>query len=125
VLQSNIPLLLVPVTVSAELMLDQNDLRALKQRSGTAAEFLADRSKAWLWFWTHIPRTNGAPIFDALSVIIAARPDLVSVRRSWAQMDEARNLRVLPDPTSKARSVRVCKQISPTAKKIVLERLSR
>jgi inosine-uridine nucleoside N-ribohydrolase len=124
-LRSNVPLLLTPVLMSAELTLDQNDLRALHEHPGTAGEFLANQSKVWLWFWTHIPRTNGAPIFDALSVLIAARPDLVTQRRGWARMDEARDLRVSPNQISGARPVRFCSRISPAAKKVVLERLAR
>jgi inosine-uridine nucleoside N-ribohydrolase len=124
-LRSSVPLVLTPVLMSAELTLDENDLRALHDHPGTAGEFLASQSKVWLWFWTHIPKAKGAPIFDALSVLIAARPDLVTLRRGWARIDETHDLRVSSDRISKARAVRFCTRISPAAKKVVLERLSR
>src|SRR5256714_1032974 len=93
VVQSNIPLTLVPIATASELFVNDENLREL-ERQGGAGNYLARRSKVWLWFWTHFVKTNGGPIFDALVVVAATRPELVSSETRYAKIDEARNLRV-------------------------------
>ena len=105
VVRSNIPLTLVPIATGSELLLNEENLREL-ERHGGAGNYLARRSKVWLWFWTHFVKTNGGPIFDALAVVTATRPELVSTKRRYAKMDEAGNLIVTDRLTSGARRVR-------------------
>jgi pyrimidine-specific ribonucleoside hydrolase len=132
VVQSNIPLTLVPIATGSELLVNDENLREL-ERHGGAGNYLARRSKVWLWFWTHFVKTNGGPIFDALAIVAATRPELVSSETRYAKIDEARNLRVTRRQnaaatarrglTSGARKVRYCTDFSPDVKRFVMERL--
>jgi inosine-uridine nucleoside N-ribohydrolase len=122
VVRSNIPLTLVPAATGSGLLLVKENLREI-ERQGGAGNYLARRSKVWLWFWTHFVRTNGGPIFDALAVVTATRPELVSTKRRYTKMDEGGNLVVTDRLTSGARRVRYCTDFSPDVKRFVMERL--
>ncbi|MEY2561603.1 MAG: hypothetical protein QOG51_2018 [Verrucomicrobiota bacterium] len=122
VLDANIPLTLIPIATGSGLTIDPGDLRAL-ERSGDAGEYLSRRSRAWLWFWTNFAKTNGGPIFDALAILPATRPELLSVEKRYAKMDEAGNLLVKSRLTSGARPVRYCTRFAPATKRFVLDRL--
>ena len=122
VLRSNIPLTLVPSATGSNLLLDGTDLRQL-ERSGGAANYLAQRSRIWLWFWTHIVKTQGGPVFDALAIIPPTRPELLSMEKRFAKMDQAGNLVVTPRLTNGSRRVRFCTDFSPEVKRFVMERL--
>ena len=122
VVRSNIPLTLVPIATGSELLLNEENLREL-ERHGGAGNYLARRSKVWLWFWTRFVKTNGGPIFDALAVVTATRPELVSTKRRYAKMDEAGNLIVTDRLTSGARRVRYGTSFAPGTKPFVMRRL--
>jgi inosine-uridine nucleoside N-ribohydrolase len=122
VLQSNIPLTLVPVATSSYLLVDGPDLRQL-ERSGGAGYHLSRQSRIWLWFWTHFVKTNGGPIFDALAIIPVTRPELLSIKKRYARMDQAGNLIVTPRLTNGARPVRYCTGFAPGLKRLVMQRL--
>ena len=122
VVRSNIPLTLVPIATGSELLLNEENLREL-ERHGGAGNYLARRSKVWLWFWTHFVKTNGGPIFDALAVVTATRPELVSTKRRYAKMDEAGNLIVTDRLTSRERRVRYSTSFAPGTKPFVMRRL--
>jgi inosine-uridine nucleoside N-ribohydrolase len=122
VVRSNIPLTLVPIATGSELLLNYENLREL-ERDGGAGNYLARHSKVWLWFWTHFVKTNGGPIFDALAVVAATRPELVTTKRRYAKMDEAGNLIVTDRLTSGARGVRFATSFLPATKRFVVERL--
>ena len=124
VLSSGIPITLVPISTAARLQLDESG-RHLLERSGDGAEYVARRSKMWLWFWKNVIKENGGPIFDALAVTAAVRPDLVGAEHRWARVDESGNLIASPVRTSNARRVRYCRSFAPQTKRIVLERLSK
>lgn len=122
VLESKIPIVLVPIDTASRLEIDRDDLGALKN-SGAAGEYLAQRSGIWLWFWTHFVKTKGGPIFDAMAIIPATRPELLTMKKRYAKMDQAGNLIVTPRLTSGARPVRYCTDSAPGTKRFVLERL--
>lgn len=122
VLDAKIPIVLVPIDTASRLEIDRGDLRSLKE-SGPAGEYLARRSGIWLWFWTNFVKTKGGPIFDAMAIIPATRPDLLSVKKRYARVDEAGNLVVTPGRTKGARRIRYCTGIAPGMKRFVLERL--
>jgi len=122
VVRSTIPLTLVPIATASELLLNDENLREL-ERHGGAGNYLARRSRVWLWFWTHFVKTNGGPIFDALAVVAATRPELVSTKRSYAKMDGAGNLIVIDRLTSGARRVRFGTSFAPGTKPFVMRRL--
>jgi len=122
VLQSKIPLILVPIETASGLLVDAADLRELGS-SSRAGAYLARRSRIWLWFWTHVVKTNGGPIFDALAVIPATRPELLSIKRWSARMDGTGNMVVTPRLTKGARPVRYCTGFAPATKRFVIQRL--
>src|SRR5205814_6319075 len=104
VVRSNIPLTLAPIATGSDLTLNEENLREL-ERNGGAGSYLARRSKVWPWFWTHFVKTNGGPIFDALAIVTAVRPELVSTKRRSAEMDAAGNLIVTDRLTCGGRPV--------------------
>jgi inosine-uridine nucleoside N-ribohydrolase len=124
VLRSNIPLTLVPIATGSHLLVDGVDLRQL-ERSGDTGNYLSRESKIWLWFWTHIVKTNGGPVFDALAIIPTTRPELLSIKKRYARMDQAGNLVVTPRLTNGARPVRYCTNLAPGTKRFILRRLRR
>ncbi|HEY8835276.1 MAG TPA: nucleoside hydrolase [Chthoniobacterales bacterium] len=124
VLQTKIPLTLTPVATSSNLVLVESDLREL-ERQGGAARYLARRSKVWLWFWTHFAGTNGGPIFDALALVAATRPELLSLEKRQAEMDDSRNLVVSTRASHATRPVSFCGRFTTRTKRLVMERLVR
>ncbi|MEY2549186.1 MAG: hypothetical protein QOD64_1768 [Verrucomicrobiota bacterium] len=122
VLHSQLPITLVPPAIAAELTITEKELADFESRGG-AAEYLARRSKVWLWFWTHVVRNNGGPIFDALAAAAAAKPELIATETRYAKMDEAGNLIVTNRLTSGARRVRYCGRCDLGTKRFVLQRL--
>ncbi|PYI94044.1 MAG: hypothetical protein DME97_04015 [Verrucomicrobia bacterium] len=124
VVRSRIPLTLVPIATGSALALSEENLREL-ERNGGAGSYLERRSKVWLWFWTHLVKTNGGPIFDALAIVTAVRPELVSTKKRSAKMDAAGNLIVTGRLTSGARPVSYCSQVGTRTKSFVLRRLVR
>lgn len=122
VLDSKIPIVLVPVDTASRLQLDRDDLRSLK-KSRPAGEYLSQRSGIWLWFWTNFVKIKGGPIFDAVAIIPTTRPELLSVERRYARMDAAGNLIVESRPTNGARLIRYCSAFAPRTKEFVLRRL--
>ena len=122
VLRSNIPLTLVSIEAGSHLLVDGTDLRRL-ERGGGAGDYLSRQTRIWLWFWTHFVKTNGGPIFDALGIIPVTRPELLTMRKRFAKVDQAGNLIVTPSLTSGARSVRYCTGFAPGTKSFVMQRL--
>lgn len=106
-LRSRVPLLFVPVTTSARLLITPADLRAMEM-SALAARYVARRSRIWLWFWTRFVRAQGGPIFDAVAVVAAARPELLTIEKR--ELD--------------GREVEVCTGFTPATKQLVLRRLT-
>lgn len=122
VLRSNIPLTLVPIGTSSNLLLDGTDLRQF-ERSGGAANYLARQSRIWLWFWTQIVKTRGGPVFDALAIIPTTRPELLSIKKRFAKMDQVGNLVVTPRLTNGSRPVQYCTGFASQTKPFVVRRL--
>lgn len=120
--RSDIPLVLAPVEASSRLMLLPGDLRLLGQ-SGGAGQFLYRRSRVWMWFWTALVREKGGPVFDALAVIQAARPELVMSEKRFATVDESGELIAAPRAIAHSRPVRFCTGTKPGATQFILERL--
>ena len=122
VLRSNIPLMLAPIATSSGLLLDGRDLREL-EGGGPAGNYLARRSRVWLWFWTNFVGTKGGPIFDALAVTAATKPKLLSLPQRYARIDQAGNLVMTTRLTNGARPVRYCTGFATGTKRFVMRRL--
>lgn len=122
VLRSPVPITLLPVATVSDLQLDAADLRRLEQ-SGGAANYLASRSRIWLWFWTKVVGEKGGAIFDAPAVIAVTKPELLSTERRFAAMDPNGNLIVTTRQTKGARSVRYGTALAPATKQFIMRRL--
>ena len=123
VLQSNIPLTVIPVSTASKLLVDGADLRALA-KSGEAGNYLSRRSGIWLWFWTNIVQVKGGAVFDTLAIIAATRPGLLVLEKRYARMDEKGNLRVAARRTKQqGRPIRFCTGFAPGTKQFVMTRL--
>ncbi len=123
VLDARVPIVLAPIEVSSRLQLDRRDLGALAA-SGTAGRYLARRSRIWLWFWQTFAREKGGPIFDALAVAAAARPDLITLETRYAAVGNDNALFVRRRSFPAARKVLFCSDFSPQLKQLLLERLT-
>lgn len=121
VLRSNIPLTAIPVSTASKLLVDGADLRALA-KSGEAGNYLASRSRLWLWFWTNIVQTKGGAVFDTLAIVAATKPELLATEKRYARIDEKRDLRVTARQTD-GRPVRYCTGFAPETKQFVMRRL--
>lgn len=122
VLAADIPLTVVPVATASKFLLNADDLRELEGRGG-AGNYLARRSKVWLWFWKSFIGANGGAVFDALAVLEATNPELLSNQVRSAVMDGSGNLWVTRHPTTGARPVRFCTGFRPETKRRVMEKL--
>jgi len=121
VVQSKIPLTLVTISTASKLRLEEGDLRRLEGSASRSAQCLARHSKVWLWFWRRFVREEGGPIFDVGAIVAVAKPELVSIERRKAMMNEQGDLIV----TRRGRRVLVVTRFSERAKWIVMERLLR
>lgn len=122
VLRSGIPLTLVPIATSSKLQLEKADLGRL-EGSGPLGSYLGRQSRIWFWFWTHLVGTRGGPIFDALAIIPATRPEFISLETRYARMDQAGNLLVTPNRRSGSRRIRYCTVFAPGTKRFIMQRL--
>jgi pyrimidine-specific ribonucleoside hydrolase len=120
VLQSKIPLWLVPPESSARLLFNSRDLREIRT-GGAAGDYLYRNSRLWLWFWTHIARQDGGPLFDALT-IAALRPQLCQWQTRYAQIDKLGDLIAKQRPAI-GRRIKFCSNITRATKPFVLRRL--
>jgi inosine-uridine nucleoside N-ribohydrolase len=122
VLQSRIPLSLLPVATVSKLLLNAADLRQL-EGGGGAANYLSRRSRIWLWFWTNIVKANGGAIFDAPAFVAVIKPELLSIEKRYARMSYRGDLLVTARRTNGARPVQYCTAFQPRTKRFVMQRL--
>lgn len=120
VLESRLPLVLAPIETSSRLLILKEDLRQL-QRASPAARYVAQKSGIWLWFWTHFAHAKGGPIFDALAVVAAAQPGLLTLDVRRVAIDNG-DLLVRQNGKT-GRPVLFCSGFAPGTKGFVLQRL--
>jgi inosine-uridine nucleoside N-ribohydrolase len=122
VLRSKIPLMVIPVATASKLLFNAADLRQL-ERGGNAGNYLARRSRIWLWFWRNVVGEKGGALFDAVAIIAVTRPELVTTERRYATMDGKGNLLVTERQTKGARPVRYCTGFALDTKRFVKQRI--
>lgn len=122
VLRSGIPIVLTPIAVGGNLTIDRQDSRRLKA-SGPAGEYLSRKSNWWLLFWIDIVKLAGAPLFDALGVIAAVKPELLRTEHRYAAVDQDRALIVKRTPNEGACPVLYSAAFQRATKKFVMQRL--
>ncbi|HEY6070101.1 MAG TPA: nucleoside hydrolase [Chthoniobacterales bacterium] len=119
VLRSKIPILLVPISVAGRLTLNREDLGRLRA-SDPAGSYLAHKSAWWSAFWLNFVRSPGAPVFDALALMAAARPELVRSENQEAYLNSDRALIVT---NGRPDHVRCCKGYQARTKELLMRRL--
>jgi pyrimidine-specific ribonucleoside hydrolase len=122
ILNTNIPVTLIPVLTASAIQLDQNDLIEIG-RSSQAGNFLQKKSRVWLWFWKHFVGMAGGPIFDAAGVAAAADPTLLVLERRSASVDSTGNLLVSRKPMPHSRTVLCCPRLPDAARRFVRQKL--
>ena len=122
VIRSKLAVRLVPPETSSRLMLGPRDLREIGA-GGPAGAYLLRNSRVWLWFWTHLARQEGGPLFDALA-IAALRPGLAEWETRYATVDRSGNLMAARQTTDQSRRVKFCTGFTPATKAFVLRRLA-
>jgi inosine-uridine nucleoside N-ribohydrolase len=123
VLRSGIPIVLAPIAVAATLTIDRQDIRRL-ETAGSAGEFLSRKSRWWMFYWMDIARSPGAPVFDALGVIAAVKPELVRMERRYAALDQGRALITTRRPNETARPVRCITAFQRATREFLLQGLT-
>ena len=122
VLRSGVPIVLVPISTAAKLMVDANDLKGVAA-GGPAGAYLSQRSRVWLWFWQNLARAEGGPLFDAVPMMATVEPDLLVSQARYASVQPHGILLVSRKRTAFSRPVRYCPNLSPRIKAVLLRRL--
>ena len=129
ILDSGVPVTLVPFDLAITLTITAGDLELLR-RGDPLAAWLAERSEGWLAFWRgKLMDSDGFSPFDALAVGQAAWPDLFACRPARARVGFSvflapfglgRDLEVRRDEGA---PVRYCDALQPRVKSLLLQRL--
>jgi len=122
VMQSGIPLVLIPPAIAGNLTMTPADVGELAVGE-PAGRFLATRSRAWLWFWTHVVKSDGGPIFDAVAVAALTHPRLISSEVGYARITIIGNLAIEKVGGRHRRTVSCCTGFKRSLKPTVLRKL--
>ena len=122
VLASKVPITLAPVEASSRLILTKDGRLQLRGAS-PAAELLYRKSRLWMWFWTGIVQHGGGPLFDALAVVSAARPELLTTEHRHAWVRPTGELVAERLETNDSRPVEFISRLRPGWERFVVERL--
>ena len=122
VLQSGVPIVLVPISTAGKLQIDKNDLRTIAADHLSGA-YLARRSQVWLWFWKHFVGADGGPLFDPVVVTASFKRSLIKSDTRYAWVGHHGELLVDQKPHVGARRVTFCPDLNPKVKTLLLCRL--
>jgi inosine-uridine nucleoside N-ribohydrolase len=122
ILGAKIPITLLPVETTSQLMISGPDLDAIG-RSDPAGHYVATKSRSWLWFWTQFLGTEGGPIFDAAAILAVAHPNQFSFETRFATVDVGGNLIVSKGRRSGTHAVTWGARLSRGASPFVAEKL--
>jgi len=128
-LQSNIPVTLVPYEVAAKISIQSTDL-AILEKGGSESRWLSKTSKPWLLFWNNELGVKGFYPFDSLAIGVLTRPSLFNCDHIPAKIQHKRaffvtsrdNLLVSHEFTGH-RYVEYCHGIDQNFKKELIEKL--
>jgi len=91
VLNSAVPVTLVPYEIASKITINQDDLKQLSS-GGIQSQWLAKVSKPWLEFWKTSLQTDGFYPFDSLAVGLLIVPDLFTCENIPAKIDHKRSI---------------------------------
>ncbi len=128
VLNSGIPLTLIPFELATKVMIRRSDLDTLLT-SGAQAKWLADTSADWMGHWERRLGSDGFHPFDALAVGYVAMPDLFRCEALPAEIRWKRSRFVIRDELEVSRDLTTpttatyCFDVDPRFKVRLMERL--
>ncbi|MGE0764761.1 MAG: nucleoside hydrolase [Bacteriovoracia bacterium] len=139
-LQSGVPLTLVPFEVSSKYWIESRDLYQMKS-GGAGARWIVPSANQWLSLWKTTFDVDGFNPFDSLAVGFLSNPELYSCENLAAEIRE------LPDDVTEERmqgsntatkpyllvsrdvrssfNVSYCHDAHPSVKKIIVDRVSK
>lgn len=123
VIDSQIPMTIVPIVVASGLTLNVTDMQYLRA-SGNSGNYLYNNSRTWFWFWTQIAGNEGGPVFDALAVVTAARHEMINIDLRETAVSAQGEL-IRGEIHKRHRAVRWVRGFDSHLKTLFLERLAR
>ncbi len=123
VLRSDIPILLLPVTVAQTLTITPNDLHRLAADS-ESGRYLASGSGTWMWFWRNIGGAEGGALFDVAAAVAFLQPKLLTTADRYVGVEPNRSLVVRKVRSGKEdKRVKCCLGIKSAARAFYLRAL--
>jgi len=131
-LESSVPLTLVPYEACSEMKLEMHDLHRLEQ-SNKVGKYLAKHSRGWIVEWETVFGLNGFNPFDLVAAGYLIRPDLFSSKRVAAGIEYSKDD---TDPRQKKAylvcnesihgycHVKYCTDIQPELKELLLAHIA-
>jgi len=95
-LDSHVPIVLVPWEISSKVWIRAADLARLR-RGGPDARFLSEPASDWLAWWRENIGVDGFNPFDTLAVGYLTSPDLIHCQRADAKIESATDDTVPPE----------------------------
>lgn len=89
-LQSNIPVTLVPYEVAAKISIESTDL-AILEKGSFESRWLSETSKPWLQFWNNKLGVKGFYPFDSLAIGVLTWPSLFDCELIPAKIQHKRS----------------------------------
>jgi len=129
VMNSDVPITLVPYEIASKITINQDDLTQLKS-GGAPSQWLAKISEPWLDFWVSSLQAEGFYPFDSLAVALLIMPDVFTCENIPVKIEHKRSLFVpsrdkllVSHDFSGKRQVKYCHDIKQTFKYKLIERL--
>jgi inosine-uridine nucleoside N-ribohydrolase len=129
VLQSSVPITLVPYEVAAKISIQADDLTILG-KGGPQSRWLGEISKPWLEFWNTSLKTEGFYPFDSLAIGLLTLPSLftcenipIKVQHKRAFFVKSRDNLLVSHDFKEKRYVKYCHDIDQTFKSKMIKKL--
>lgn len=130
ILESSIPITLVPYEVASKVSVTSEDLDHLTSGS-PESRWLADISRPWLRFWNSSLKSDGFFPFDSLAIGMLTMPSLFTCDRIPVKLERKRSLFVSSRDSLLVshgyrgdRTVTYCSDVEQKFKSLLLETLS-
>lgn len=130
VLNSNIPVSLVPYEIGRQISIGATELLALAN-GNEQAQWLGEVSEPWFGFWRTAFRAKAFHPFDSLAVGYASSPELfscesipVKIVRRPALLSSSRDELLVSPNFDEERAVRYCYEVDPSFKSELLAQVS-
>jgi inosine-uridine nucleoside N-ribohydrolase len=129
VLQSPVPVTLVPYEVAEKISIQSADL-ALLSKGGPQSQWLSEISKPWLEFWNTTLKTEGFHPFDSLAIGVLTLPSLytcenipVKIQHKRSVFVTSRDNLLVSHSFNEKRFVKYCHDIDQAFKSKLIDKL--